>query len=310
MRAVEIQTNLWVCTPCIPPDVPQEEHEALQRKLVQELLKSHRIAKPLLWFYTPMALPFAEGINAELVVYDCMDELSAFHGAPPKLVERERQLFARANLVFTGGQSLYESKRLQHPSVFAFPSSVDTTHFAKARIAPNEEPPEQAPIPRPRVGFFGVIDERMDLALLAALADARPQLQFVMIGPIVKIADSSLPRRPNIHYLGGKNYAALPSYIAGWDVAIMPFALNAATRFISPTKTLEYLAAGKPIVSSAIRDVVTPYGESGLVHIADEITFPAAVDAALSTDLPQYQKLCDNVLARTSWTRPGPKCLS
>jgi UDP-galactopyranose mutase len=308
MDTAEVQPNLWVCTPRIPADIPNEQHESIQQKLVEQLLESQKIVKPLLWFYTPMALPLAARINAELVVYDCMDELSAFHGAPPKLVERERQLFTRADLVFTGGQSLYESKRLQHPSVFAFPSSVDTAHFAKAR---NEttEPAVQARIPRKRVGFFGVIDERMDLALLATLADARPHLQLVMIGPTVKISDSSLPRRPNIHYLGGKDYADLPSYIGGWDVAIMPFALNAATRFISPTKTLEYLAAGKPIVSTAIRDVVTPYGESGLVHIADEITFPTAVDAALSTDLVQYQKLCDRVLERTSWDKTWTQML-
>jgi UDP-galactopyranose mutase len=308
MRAVEVQRNLWVCTPLIPAATPQEQHEQIQRKLVEQFLESQRIVRPLVWFYTPMALPIAAGIHAELVVYDCMDELSAFHGAPPKLVERERQLFERADLVFTGGQSLYESKRLQHPAVFAFPSSVDTAHFAQAR-SQTSEPPDQAAIPRQRAGFFGVIDERMDLSLLAKLAEARPSLQIIMIGPTVKISNSSLPRRNNIHYLGGKDYSILPSYIAGWDVALMPFALNAATRFISPTKTLEYLAAGKPIVSTAIRDVVTPYGESGLVHIADEITFPTAVDAALSTDLGQYQTHCDKVLERTSWDKTWTEML-
>jgi UDP-galactopyranose mutase len=249
-----------------------------------------------------MALPLIANIAVPLVVYDCMDELSAFRGAPPELVEREQQMFSRADLVFTGGQSLFEAKRTQHPAVFAFPSSVDATHFRTAR-GPLEAPDDQRDIGRPRLGFFGVLDERLDFELLASLARARPNYEFVMIGPVVKISESVLPRLRNIHYLGPKNYAELPSYIAGWQAALMPFALNEATRFISPTKTLEYMAAGKPIVSTAIRDVVSPYGEAGLVSIADEASFPAAVDRALATDSAAHQRACDQVLENTSWER-------
>jgi glycosyltransferase involved in cell wall biosynthesis len=302
MEVHEALPNLWVCTPHVAPDVSQEASEDLQRTLLERLLCEREVTKPLLWFYTPMALPLTAALDPSLVVYDCMDELSGFQGAPPELVSRERQLFSRADLVFTGGQSLYEAKRLQHAAVAAFPSSVDARHFASAR-SPSEDPPDQRDIPPNRLGFFGVIDERMDLSLLATLARARPHYQLVMIGPVVKISEESLPQAPNIHYLGPKSYDELPAYIAGWQVALMPFALNDATRFISPTKTLEYMAAGKPCVSTAIRDVVSPYGESGLVAIANEHTFPGAVDTMFSLDLKGYRRACDRVLERTSWDK-------
>ncbi len=171
------------------------------------------------------------------------------------------------------------------PNVYAFPSSVDNAHFARARGAQLSDPLDQRHLPGPRLGYFGVIDERLDLDLLAKIADADSTWQVVMVGPVVKINPDDLPRRPNIHYLGQKTYDELPAYLAGWDVALMPFALNEATRFISPTKTLEYLAAGKPIVSTAIRDVVTPYGEKSLVRIADHETFALQIEDALLTSV-------------------------
>lgn len=300
MESVEALPNLFVCTPHLRSETT--DVEPIQRALLERFLREREVHRPLAWFYTPMALPLIANIDAPLVVYDCMDELSAFRGAPPRLVEREKQLFARANLVFTGGQSLFEAKRAQHAAIFPFPSSVDAAHFRAART-PGQEPDDQRDIGRPRLGFFGVLDERLDVELLGSLARARPNYEFVMIGPIVKISDSDLPRLPNIHYLGPKSYADLPAYIAGWQAALMPFALNEATRFISPTKTLEYMAAGKPIVSTAIRDVVSPYGEAGLVRIADAASFPAAVDAALATDSASHQQACDQALEKTSWER-------
>jgi glycosyltransferase involved in cell wall biosynthesis len=241
-------------------------------------------------------------VNAA-VVYDCMDELSTFLGAPPELLHLESELLSRADLVFTGGQSLYEAKKDRHPSVHAFPSSVDAAHFATAKNG-SPEPADQASIPSPRIGFFGVVDERLDRELLAGVADARPSLQFVIVGPVVKIDEKTLPRRPNLHWLGQRTYAELPGYLAGWQVAMMPFAMNEATRYISPTKTLEYLAAGKPIVSTPIRDVVSPYGESGIVHIADTVEgFAEAIDAALLE--PEAPRLARSrtILAQTSWDR-------
>lgn len=292
--------GVHVCVPHLPSGLAPVEAAAVQRTLLDRLLEKRGIRPEVLWFYTPMALAFADHLRAPLTVYDCMDELSAFADAPPVLREREHALFERAHLVFTGGRSLYESKRHRHPNVHAFPSSVDAAHFARAR-ARQEDPSDQAGIPHPRAGYFGVIDERLDLDLIARLADERPALQLVMLGPVVKIDPATLPRRPNLHWLGMKKYDELPRYLAGWDVALMPFALNEATRFISPTKTLEYLAAGKPIVSTAIRDVVSPYGEEGLVEIADAAGFAHAVDAALAADLARHRAAADDFVARTSW---------
>jgi UDP-galactopyranose mutase len=272
-----------------------------QRQLLDLLLAEHAIARYVLWYYTPMALPFTRHLRPEAVVYDCMDELSAFAGAPPALCQREAELLARADLVLTGGQSLYEAKRHRHPRVYPFPSSVDVAHFARARHA-QADPPDQQNIPRPRLGFFGVIDERFDVELLRGVAAARPDWHFVLLGPVVKIDPAILPQGANLHYLGPKSYEDLPRYLSGWDVALLPFARNDATRFISPTKTPEYLAAGCPVVSTSIRDVVRPYGQQGLVRIADSVAdFTAAVDDALRGDRAAHQHIADAFLQRMSW---------
>jgi glycosyltransferase involved in cell wall biosynthesis len=294
-------SRLKVVTPHVPAGLAGAEEEALLRQLVDRLIAVEQIERPIAWFYTPMALGFADHLGPAATIYDCMDELSGFVGAPAELTARERDLFARADLVFTGGESLYESKRPHHPRVYAFPSGIDRDHFARAR-EPLPDPPDQAAIPRLRLGFFGVIDERMDLDLVAGIADARPDWHLVMIGPVVKIDPASLPRRANIHWLGGRSYADLPAYIAGWDVAIMPFAHNASTRCISPTKTPEYLAAGKPVVSTAIRDVVHPYADRSLVAIADtpDMFVAAALRELMRCD-HHWLRRVDDHLALCSW---------
>jgi UDP-galactopyranose mutase len=299
------EDGLHVVVPHLPWSMQGAPAEAAQREMLDRLLAEHEIRDFVLWYYTPMALGFSNHLEPLATVYDCMDELSAFRGASPALLEREAELYQRADVVFTGGQSLYEAKRGRHPNVHLFASSIDAPHFMQARAARND-PADQAAIPHPRLGYFGVIDERMDTELLAGLADARPDWQLVLVGPIVKIDSAELPHRPNIHYLGGKNYSELPGYIAGWDVALLPFARNESTRFISPTKTPEYLAAGKPAVSTPILDVIRPYGEEELVRIAGTTAeFVAACAAALEQDEGKAEWLArvDERLARTSWDR-------
>jgi glycosyltransferase involved in cell wall biosynthesis len=250
-----------------------------------------------------MMLDWADGLEPVATVYDCMDQLSAFRGAPPELVEKERKLFERADVVFTGGQSLYEAKKEQHANVHAFPSSIDAAHFSKARLI-SEEFPAQADIPHPRIGFVGVIDERMDIPLVARSAELRPEWQFVMVGPVVKIDENDLPRPENVHYLGQQGYGDLPAILSGWDVAVMPFALNESTRYISPTKTPEYLAAGLPVVSTAIKDVVTPYGDLDLVRIvATPEEFVAAIESAIVEDRRERQIRADAYLSNFSWDK-------
>ena len=241
-----------------------------------------------------MSLAFSDHLAPGLIVYDCMDELSAFRGAPPELVEREVELMCRANLVFTGGYSLYEAKRQRHDNAHPFPSSVDVEHFAAAR-RPQHDPDDQAEIPHPRLGFYGVIDERLDIALIEQVARMRPDWQIVLVGPVVKIDPAELPQRDNIHYLGGKTYDELPQYLSGWDVAIMPFALNESTRFISPTKTPEYLAGGCPVVSTPITDVVRTYGDTGSC---------ASPTAPRRSSLPPKPPWPMPKTATVSWPRP------
>jgi UDP-galactopyranose mutase len=300
------EEGVLVAVPHLPEGVrgKREEEEALLQTLLSRLFADHKVREHVLWYYTPMALGWTRHLRPLGVVYDCMDELSAFKFAPPELREREAELFRRADLVFTGGQSLYEAKRGRHPHVYAFPSGIDREHFGRARDI-TEEPEDQAAIPHPRLGFFGVVDERFDLGLLDGLSRERPDWHFVVIGPVVKIDEAALPRAENIHYLGGKSYKELPGYLAGWDVATLLFALNEHTRYISPTKTPEYLAAGKPVVSTSIRDVVRPYGELGLVRIADDAREFARAAAELMSAGADADWLArvDALLAQNTWDR-------
>ena len=271
--------------------------------LYRDLFDEYGIRDPVSWYYSPMFVPATRGLSSSVVVYDCMDELAAFQGAPSTLVGFEDELLARADLLFTGGRSLYEHKRLRHPSAHIFASSVDTEHFRRAR-RPTVDPPDQCEIPHPRLGYFGVIDERMDLQLLADVARLRPSWHIVLLGPTVKIDVDSIPKRPNIHLLGQKSYDDLPRYLAGWDVALLPFALNDATRFISPTKTPEYLAGGKPVVATPIRDVVTPYGDEGLVQIARDGQQTVAAVEAIEREGPHARTArADRFLSTMSWDR-------
>lgn len=297
------EEGVWVLVPRLPRAFEERSTEEVQRRLLDDQLAQLNIDQLVLWYYTPMSISFSDHLGRQLTVYDCMDELSAFRGAPPELLGREQKLLARADLVFTGGYSLYDAKRDRHPSVHPFPSSVEVGHFAAAR-APLPEPCDQRAIPGPRLGFYGVIDERLDLELIAGIADARSDWQVVLVGPVVKIGPGTLPERPNIHYLGGKPYDELPNYLAGWDVALMPFALNESTRFISPTKTPEYLAGGRPVVSSPIVDVVRSYGDTRIVRIAHTVQeWVEAIDGALvdAGDQQTLLALADEVLNDMSW---------
>lgn len=305
LRKQEKEENLFVLVPHISySDRENRNIATIQQKMLDDLIEQEYLNDFILWFYTPMAMDFAAHLEGKATIFDCMDELSAFKFAPPELIANESNLIAKADLVFTGGNSLYEAKKDKHERVFAFPSSIDVNHFAQARDI-SEEPADQSSIPHPKLGFCGVIDERMNLEMLAEMADLRPEWNFVMIGPVVKIAEEDLPRRENIHYLGGKNYKELPAYFAFLDIALMPFAMNESTKYISPTKTPEYLAAGKPVISTPIRDVVRPYGELGLVEIADtaEQFIGAAEKIFRRENSVEWLKSADKFLSEISWDK-------
>lgn len=295
--------HVIVATPNLPDQLDDGDKRRVLAELVGDLVALHGIEKPVLWYYTPMALPWTRHIVTAAVVFDCMDHLAGFKGAPPELLQLEAELLARADLVLTGGAQLYEAKRRMNGNTHCFPSSVDVAHFAQARVGP-AEPLDQALIPHPRFGYFGVIDERLDLGLVAAVAAARPAWHFVFVGPVAKIDPDALPKAANLHFLGMKDYAELPAYLGGWDVAVMPFAHNEATRYISPTKTPEYLAGARPVASTSIHDVVVPYGRDGLVEIGDRATgFLGACERALATDPIKLAERVAPVLERMSWDR-------
>ena len=303
LRAAEGFPNVQIAVPHLPEGMSDEQRTATLKQMLDAHVAS--LQGPLIaWYYTPMMLTFSSHLLADVIVYDCMDELSKFRFAPEHLLDLEQELIDKADLVFTGGSSLYEAKKHRHDNVHLFPSSVDRAHFAKAR-AGQFDPADQEGLPRPRLGFFGVIDERFDIELLDRIAEMRPDWSFVIVGPVVKIAPDELPRRPNIHYLGPKSYAQLPSYLSGWDVALMPFAMNESTEFISPTKTPEYLAGGKPVVSTPVKDVVRHYGDLEGVQIArDAESFVAGCETALELARDEGGKWlaeADLLLSATSW---------
>ena len=290
--------NHWLIVPHLPESMPDVEVQSRQRTFISKFLAALNIDHYCLWLYSPMALLISDHLKPDLLVYDCMDELSLFKFAPSQLKELEHQLFECADLVFTGGHSLYAAKKHLHSNIHPFPSSIDYSHFSQAQ-SKQPDPGDQVNIPHPRFGYHGVIDERMDLGYIETIARMRPHWQFIFLGPVVKIDEKSLPEMPNLHFLGMKDYQQLPQYLSGWDVAIMPFALNDSTRFISPTKTPEYLAAGKPVISTPINDVIRHYGEVVYIAATPE-SFVRIVENGVDMSA-QWRSKVKRLLKQNSW---------
>jgi UDP-galactopyranose mutase len=302
INKVEENKDLWVVNLHCSRGISDDHTNHTLKGLLDSLLYANDITKYITWYYTPMALAYSDHLEPIVTIYDCMDELSAFKFAPQSLKSWEQKLLSQADVVFTGGYSLYNEKKHLHHNIYPFPSSIDYAHFLKARN-PTEEPLDQASIPHPRFGFYGVIDERFHLSLINELSKLRPDWHFILVGPIAKIDPSILPKGQNIHYTGGKQYDELPRYLAGWDVAILPFELNDSTKFISPTKTPEYLAGGKPVISTSITDVVNPYAKKDLVEIADTpAEFIKAAEKIFNMqDKQPWLRRVDDFLSNNSW---------
>ncbi len=308
LKKTAVAPNITVCQP--HTNVPHYGFHDDQIPVLQGLLSDlvPEGERPVVWFYTPMALPLLQGLDPALVVYDCMDELAAFKNPPKQLLQRESALLNIADLVFTGGPSLYEAKKNRHPNAHCFSSSVDANHFRQA-LDEAISHKDQAHVAGPRLGFYGVIDERFDTGLVRDMAAAHPEWQIVLVGPVVKIDPAELPRADNVHYMGQRGYQELPQFLAGWDVCLLPFAMNESTKFISPTKVLEYMAAEKPSVSTPITDVKVPYGD--VVAIAET---PAEYIAACERMLAQtaeesaaMAKRMREVVANTSWDKTAAR---
>jgi len=304
LQKTEVAPNITVCRPHTPIHAfgfHDDQLPTLQTLLTGLVPEGER---PVVWFYTPMALPLLQSFEPSLVIYDCMDELAAFKNPPKQLLQRESALLNIADICFTGGPSLYESKRTRHANAHCFSSSVDAKHFRQALDKANSHP-DQESVAHPRLGFYGVIDERFDTELIREMAAARPDWQIVLVGPVVKIDPAHLPQAANIHYMGQRTYDELPKFLAGWDVCLLPFAMNESTKFISPTKVLEYMAAELPSVSTPITDVKVPY--SHVVEIAETpAEFIAACDRMLALNDAQKADLAARmrkVVANTSWDK-------
>jgi len=301
-RITKKAEGLYIIVPYLSSDVQAAGAVRVLKQLLDDFVTTINIHKTLFWYYTPMALQFSSHISPVATVFDCMDELSAFQFAPPELLELETMLLSKADIVFTGGNSLYQHKKSRHNNIHLFASSIDQDHFRKARNS-IADPEDQQAIPHPRFGFAGVIDERFDIGLIDTVAARNPDWHFVLLGPVVKIDADTLPARPNIHYLGARSYEQLPAYLSSWDIGLIPFADNASTRFISPTKTPEYLSAGLPVISTPIRDVVQTYGINGMVAIAtnaDEFE-QCAGNILRRPGKRERMAVTDRFLARNSW---------
>jgi glycosyltransferase involved in cell wall biosynthesis len=298
--------NVHVVIPHLPNGMNEEDQRVTVKDMIHELLDEQNITDFTAWYYNPKSLMWSHDLKPSVTVYDCMDELSGFKDCPLDMKDWEKKLLELADVVFTGGNSLYEAKKARHHNIHPFPSSIDFKHFCQSR-AKLPEPFDQKDIPHPRIGFYGVIEERIDMDLLEKMAKLRPDYHFIMVGPVIRLEDSQIPKLPNLHFLGKKDYQELPLYLSSWDCAMMPFAINDATRFISPTKTPEFLAAGKPVVSTAINDVVYPYASpANLIHIANNAEdFIEAIELVLESEAgnKQWLKSVDDFLDGNSWDK-------
>jgi UDP-galactopyranose mutase len=298
-------SGLWVVVPHLPETTNNEEAIAAQESMLTELFREFNINDYTLWYCTPRALQFTRGLRPLATVYDCAAELHTLGGDTRLLKELEEELLHRADIVFAAGKSLFNTRCAEHSNIHYLPDGVDLAHFAQARHT-TSAPADQAQIPHPRIGYSGPIDECLDLNLLGILAEARPDWQFVLIGPIA-VEEAKLPKHSNIHYLGPKEYNELPAYMAGWNAAMLPFVRNSATRYVNPALVAMYLAAGRPIVSTSVWDVVHPYGEEDLVRIADTLAefIIAAADLGMdeTCDLGPWTERADQFLENASWDR-------
>lgn len=304
LEVTQVEDNVIRLVPRLREGLREDEAVAQQKELLARFFIDNDITQYIFWYYTPMALAISDHFNPVLVVYDCMVDLSSYRFARREVGDRERDLLRRADLVFTVGHSLYEARKNRHPEVHVFPGSVDAEHFERGRLYV-EDAIDQERIPRPRIGFFGVVDERMDFVLLEEVARRKPQWHFVMIGPVMRSSRNAVPKLPNIHWLGRKTYDELPEYASGWDLTMLPYAHNKVTRYVNPTKTAEYLASGKPVIATPVIDVLRQYGRTGLVQIAGtpEEFIRVATAELENPDRSDWMDQVDEWLSGQSWDK-------
>jgi glycosyltransferase involved in cell wall biosynthesis len=249
----------------------------------------------VVWLCTPLALDIAGALDPTVLVYDvAIDELLSLRGVPQGVALAQKEALARADVVFTASPSLHRSVIEQgRPDAHLAPGGVDPAHFAAARRPRTDRG-------RPVAGYVGPIDERIDVALVAALATALADWEIRIVGPVGGIDPAALPRAANITYPGPVPYAALPEVMADLDVAVMPLAVGAAPRSTNPTTALEHLAAGLPVVTTPVPDVVTQFGT--IVDVADDAgAFALACVRALGQSRRRHRNRVAQLLRRHDW---------
>lgn len=299
VKELKKHTGLFVVSIRLPETSSKVDTKNAMHKLLGKLCAEYKINNFGTWYYSPMGIQYTYELYPRVVVYDCT---SPIRTAQPSLIDIENELISQSDLVFTNGNALFEAKQNWHPQVYNFPSSIDKEHFMQARLQ-LPEPADQEEILCPRLGLYGAIDECFDAELLRALAHRRPDWQFVLVGPVVGIDEDTLPKAENIHYLGEKSYQEMPSYISGWNAALILVSTDKTKQVQVPTRTPEYLAAFKPIVATPVADIISPYQEMGLVNVAENVfEFETAIEEVLSDDKrKQWKKNIDEFLKTNSW---------
>ena len=286
--------KLNIIVPYLPNGLSDSEVNTSMRLMLDELLLDEDIENFTTFYYSPKPLIYSSHLKPSLIFFDCMDD---------ERLLSNNELINKSNYIFTSSQSLHEDNSSHQYNLHLLPDSFEFAHFEKSRVLLNE-PHDQINIPHPRIGYYGVVDEKFNLKLLDKMSDLRPEFQFIIMGPVVGIDSSTLPKKPNIHYLGKKDFQSLPFYLSSWDCAFMPYAHNDATRFTSPTKTAELLASGTPVVSTSIFNVVHPYADAKLIHIADHPEhFVECIEKAINESNydPEWLERVDQFLEGKSW---------
>jgi glycosyltransferase involved in cell wall biosynthesis len=303
LRGVQqVRENFHVLTPPVIPLPSSHWAKRLNRKMlvssIRGALRGLGDGPLQVWSFTPDVSYLLDALTPRKVIYYCVDDFASFTGYDRRRVQSDEvDLCKRADLVVTTSRALQEAKKSLNSNTIFVPHGVDYEHFAKA-LCPCAEPVDLSAIPRPRVGFFGLIRDWLDLDLVRQVAAKRPAWQFVFIGGHDWSVDLSLYRMPNIHFIGGRPYGDLPAYCAHMDVGLIPFKLNELTMSVNPIKLREYLAAGLPVAATPLPEVQA-YSE--LVRIgAGPTDFTAAIEAALQTP-PEARRRLSEAMAAETW---------
>jgi glycosyltransferase involved in cell wall biosynthesis len=298
----QVEPNIHVLSPIAVPSyrspMMRRLNELVVGTAVRAAMKRLDYRKPLIYTFVPASAWVVDRLDGERVIYHCVDEFSQFAGAGPEIAELERELIERSDLVITCSEPLREAKSRINPNTVLVRHGVEHAHFAKALDDDTVIPDDVRDLPRPIIGFYGLVAEWVDLEAMERVAGAFPEGSLVIVGEINNARIDSLERLPNVHFLGRKPYSQLPGYCKAFDVALLPFVKNDLTENANPLKLREYLAAGLPVVATNIPEA-RALAKSGVLLAHTPADFPPLVGRALQTRGPDRAR--SEAMARESW---------